>query len=185
MATQESSLLLIHTASIPLSHPLLTFEQHPLNGVWHEIRLEVFFNESTSQGPLSVPFGSLWIFTKIRGKSHNFVLFTGANDTVAINYCWCPWHRWLSFFQDSMTPAIIYHYYECKQQPHSISTKIRINFLSQRFFPFIAGVVDTGDQPLLSNIFLKTLNGPNGILRGPGETYSWKSLKSKISSDSL
>jgi hypothetical protein len=40
------------------------------------------------------------------------------------------------------------------------------------FFSFIAGVVDMETQ-----IFVKFWNGPNGILRGPGETDSWKNLK--------
>ncbi len=38
---------------------------------------------------------------------------------------------------------------------------------------FIACVVDTGDLPLLSNIstnFVKNRNGPNGIIRCPGDT---------------
>ncbi len=34
---------------------------------------------------------------------------------------------------------------------------------------------------LFQQIFKKIWNGPNGILRGMGETYSWKNLKSKIS----
>jgi hypothetical protein len=40
-------------------------------------------------------------------------------------------------------------------------------------FSIIAGVVDTGDKPLLSNtlqIFVKLRKGPNWTLRGPEET---------------
>jgi hypothetical protein len=38
--------------------------------------------------------------------------------------------------------------YECKQQPSSISTQYqKLSIL--KFFPFSAGVVDTGDYPLL------------------------------------
>ncbi len=42
---------------------------------------------------------------------------------------------------------------------------------------FAMGVVDTGGQPWAANIsanFRKNRNGPNGILRGLGETDSWK-----------
>ncbi len=44
------------------------------------------------------------------------------------------------------------------------------------------GVVDTGGQPLAANIsanFRKIWNGPNGILRGLGETDSWKKPEEK------
>jgi hypothetical protein len=40
---------------------------------------------------------------------------------------------------------------------------------------FATGVVDTGGQPWAANISPKKIrNGPNGILRGLGETDSWK-----------
>ncbi len=46
------------------------------------------------------------------------------------------------------------------------------------FFPFATGVNDdTGGAPWavnISGIFEKIRNGPNGILRGSGETDSWK-----------
>ncbi len=61
---------------------------------------------------------------------------------------------------------------------------------------FINGINDTGDHwkspvsltPLINihsrispRIFEKIRNGPKGILMGPGDTDSWKNLKSKIS----
>jgi hypothetical protein len=49
-----------------------------------------------------------------------------------------------------------------------------------KLLSFIAGVIDTGDQHLLTNIsanFRK--NYLNGILRGPGETDREKNLKRK------
>jgi hypothetical protein len=52
-----------------------------------------------------------------------------------------------------------------------------------KFFSFIAGFIDTSDQPLLTNIcanFVKIRNCLNDILRGPGETDS-KKLKLQIS----
>ncbi len=51
------------------------------------------------------------------------------------------------------------------------------NFYDWRFFPFATGVNDTGGAPWVANIsanFRKKLKQP-GILRGLGETDSWKS----------
>jgi hypothetical protein len=45
------------------------------------------------------------------------------------------------------------------------------NFLFLKFFSFIAGAVDTGDQPLLSKIsanFRKILKWPHWDTNGPG-----------------
>jgi hypothetical protein len=56
--------------------------------------------------------------------------------------------------------------------PAASQLNMSILFASKRF-SFIAGVVDTGDKPLLSNtlqIFVKLWNGPNWTLRGPEET---------------
>ncbi len=49
------------------------------------------------------------------------------------------------------------------------------NFIS-KFFSFFAGVVDTADKHsrISPRIFEKIWNGPNGILRGPGDTDLWK-----------
>ena len=46
------------------------------------------------------------------------------------------------------------------------------NFIS-KFLSFFAGVVDTADKHSFANIsanFRKNSNGPNEILRGPGDT---------------
>jgi hypothetical protein len=53
-----------------------------------------------------------------------------------------------------------------------------------KIFSFATGVNNTGGAPSAANIsanFRKNSNGPNGILRGLGETGSWKNQKSKIS----
>jgi hypothetical protein len=42
--------------------------------------------------------------------------------------------------------------YECKQQPTASPQNNKKNLPVSKYFPFTAGVVDTGDQPLLSNI---------------------------------
>ncbi len=52
-----------------------------------------------------------------------------------------------------------------------------INNTSETGGKFAAGIVDTGVQPWAANIsenFRKIRNGLNGILRGSGETDSWK-----------
>ncbi len=57
------------------------------------------------------------------------------------------------------------------------------------FFSFFAGVVDTADKHsfvIISEIFKKIWNGPNGILRGPGDTDLWKKTDvENLMSDSL
>jgi hypothetical protein len=57
-----------------------------------------------------------------------------------------------------------------------------------KFFSSIAGFIDTGDQPLLTNIcakFVKIRNCLNDILRGPGETDSKKIEAANLVSDSI
>jgi hypothetical protein len=63
--------------------------------------------------------------------------------------------------------------------------KIGKNFPSQKFFhlssvPPLTPVINLYFQ-ISSLIFVKIQNGPNEILRGQGETDSWKNIKSKIS----
>ncbi len=58
-----------------------------------------------------------------------------------------------------------------------------VNDTGGKFAPSVSD--DTGGAPwaanISSNFFFKISNGPHGILRGLGETDSWKTLKSKIS----
>ncbi len=57
-----------------------------------------------------------------------------------------------------------------------LSSEQNKNYTS-KFFSFIAGVVDTADKhsfAIISANFQKIWNGPNGILRGPGDTDFWK-----------
>jgi hypothetical protein len=62
------------------------------------------------------------------------------------------------------------------------------NFIS-KFFSFFAGVVDIADKHSFANIsanFRKIRNGPNGILRGPGDIdLGKKSDVENLVSDSL
>ena len=51
---------------------------------------------------------------------------------------------------------------------------------TSKFSSFIAGVVDTADP----RIFEKIRNGPNGTLRGPGDTNLYKKLEAQISCQS-
>ncbi len=55
-----------------------------------------------------------------------------------------------------------------------------------KFFSFIAGVGNNADNffsqiPYLREFWQKIRNGPNGILRDPGDTGSWKKLEAEIS----
>ncbi len=60
---------------------------------------------------------------------------------------------------------------------------------TSKFSSFIAGVVDTADKHRFANItanFRKILNGPNGTLRGPGDTDLWNKPEAQnLVSDSL
>ncbi len=62
------------------------------------------------------------------------------------------------------------------------------NFIS-KYFSFFAGVVDmliNIHSRMSPRIFEKILNGPNGILMGPGDTDLWKkSDVENLVSDSL
>ncbi len=62
--------------------------------------------------------------------------------------------------------------------------KIESNFSDWKFFPCATSVNDIGSAPWAVNFFenflKKNQNSSNGILRGLGETDSWKNLKSKI-----
>ncbi len=40
-----------------------------------------FFHESVSPGPLSIPLGPFWFFSKIRGDISESIFITGRNDT--------------------------------------------------------------------------------------------------------
>jgi hypothetical protein len=46
-----------------------------------DFQLQVVVHESVSPGPLSVPEGSLQIFTKIHGDIRNLVFIAGVNNT--------------------------------------------------------------------------------------------------------
>ncbi len=59
---------------------------------------------------------------------------------------------------------------------------------TSKFSSFIAGVVDTADidSRISPRIFEKIRNGPNGTLRGRGDTDLWKKLEAQnLVSDSL
>jgi hypothetical protein len=49
--------------------------------VSRDFRLLVFFNESVSPKPLSIPIGSFQIFSKIRGDIRSSRFAPGVNDT--------------------------------------------------------------------------------------------------------
>jgi hypothetical protein len=57
--------------------------------------------------------------------------------------------------------------------------KERKNFLSKHFFSFIAGVIDTGDQPYF-RIFIQIGNGPMGYSGGRGNHEKACSLKFRV-----
>ncbi len=59
-----------------------------LQKVWDEIFELRFFQKWVSPRPQSIPLGLLRIFTKICWDIHNFVFFTGVNNT---SYKLCHW----------------------------------------------------------------------------------------------
>ncbi len=52
-----------------------------LKGVWHEIFDFIFFHESVSPRPPSIPLEPFWIFSKLRGDIRKLLFITGVNDT--------------------------------------------------------------------------------------------------------
>jgi len=52
-----------------------------LKGVWHEIFDFSLNHESVSPGPLSIPLGSFWLFSKIRRDNREWMFISGVNDT--------------------------------------------------------------------------------------------------------
>ncbi len=95
----------------------------------------------------------------------------------------------------------IYHWCHCHRQPvfacvvDTGDQRKSVTKINHRCHKFVSGVVDTAEQFITSvvdtadkhsfaiisaNFFEKSLNDPNGILRGPGDTHSWKKMKSKI-----
>ncbi len=169
-----------------------------LKGVWHEILDFRFCSWIGFPWSPLVSTGALYDFLKkILCDIRNFVFIAGVNDTdnklfthfndtsnklslvsllPAINHCRCRWHRWLGLVPDFHRFQDTYN--NNKQQRQHVN-KIWKNFLIQKFFSLITGVVDTGDEPLLSNIsanFRKNSKWPqwNTLLRS-------QELKSKIS----
>ncbi len=72
--------------------------------------------------------------------------------------------------------------YLCFNSTTQRCPKKYLKFSEWRFFPFATGVNNTGGATWAVNISTNFRNGPNGILRGLGETDSCKkNLKSKIS----
>jgi hypothetical protein len=115
------------------------------------------------------------------------------------NHCWCRWHRVIGLvpyfhrFHDTGTGNETVATLSCRfptpqREPNTISTKYKKHPGSLNL-SFIAVVIDTGDQPSHTNIsanLCKIWNCFNYILRGPGETESWKKLEAKnLVSDSL
>jgi hypothetical protein len=99
MATQESRLLLIHTASIPLSHPSSYIRAASFKRSLTRVSSVGFFHETVPHGSLSIRLVSFRIFQKIGGDIRNFVFIIIVNDNgdkllpvsllLAINYCRC------------------------------------------------------------------------------------------------
>ncbi len=104
-------------------------------------------------------------------------------------YHWCQQHRWQIMGTISgcrhlkvNLKAKIYIYVNSTIQ--RCPNKIIKIFSDWRFFPFATSVNDTVanfELQISPQIFEKIQNGPYGILRGLGETDSWKNQKSKIS----
>jgi hypothetical protein len=46
-----------------------------------DFRAQVFFHESVSPRPISIPLGPFWIFSKIRGDIRELMFIACVNDT--------------------------------------------------------------------------------------------------------
>jgi hypothetical protein len=103
-----------------------------MRGMFHmktrDFHLPIFFHKSVSPGPLSIPLGKFRIFTKIRGDICNFVFIACVVDTG-----------------DKLFNGV-------NDTGDKLSQQNEKKTSCPKIFSFIAGVVDTGDQPLLTNI---------------------------------
>jgi hypothetical protein len=138
---------------------------------WHEIFcFSFFFHESVSPQPQSIPLGPFWIFSKIRGDIRKLRCNTGINDTGG---------KFATSVNDtggklmlvSTTPAAnlppVYRW--C-----TLTCEYLRKFL-KKFKTVLMGYSGAGLELRISpRIFEKIRNGPNGTLRGLGETDSWK-----------
>jgi hypothetical protein len=154
---------------------LLTFPPFPFNpiifkGTVSRDFLLLIFYESVSPQPQSVLLGPFRIFSKIHGDIRSSRLTTGVADTGG---------KWKKSLIRKILIILLGHLWIC----------------SLILFPlFAAGInnsSETGgkivnlDLLIFPRIFEKIRNGPNSILRGLGETDSWKKTRSKKSRDTV
>ncbi len=133
--------------------------------VWHEIFVFRFFHESVSPGSWISRCGHFEFLQKFAILCLSPMSLTPAISCSPLNETGdnlspmkqLQRHQLASTSKWTKRKKSVH---ECKQQPISISTKKEKNSCLKFFFPFIAGVVDTGDQLLLSNISSALSNRP-------------------------
>jgi hypothetical protein len=77
-----------------------TYQKMKIKGsLTRDFRLQVFFHESVSPRPPSIPLEPFWIFSKIRGDIRELMFITGVNNTgdklilAGLSNRRCHWHR--------------------------------------------------------------------------------------------
>jgi hypothetical protein len=140
--------------------------------------LHGFLHESPSPKPLKITLGWFWIFRKFaeifasQGAPRGTAPVAN-NGNKTISGC-----RHLKM---SLKANILNYVNSTTQRCPNKIIKI---FLIEDFFhlPSVSTIpVVRLELRISSRIFEKIRNGPNGLLRGLGETESWKNQKSKIS----
>jgi hypothetical protein len=131
-----------------------------------------------------------------------FLLLILSYIRIDIRYCSFPMQRRLKrqchdIFSCKLFSWIIFHLYRWHRRqifhpyqwhPWQITTGILDTSGFKDFCPFATGVVDTGGAPLAATIFAnleKIRNGPNFIIRGSGENYSWHCTFNVIKSNNF
>ncbi len=134
-----------------------------------------FFHKSVSLGPLSIPLGPFWMFSKIRGDIHEWMFISGVNDTG----------KKREKFWDKILGFLVIYIGRTLYSPVSLTQPKNLSPMSLTPSNSLSPVLLT---PLINihsrlswRIFEKSRNDPNVLLRGPGDTDSWKKLRSKIS----
>jgi hypothetical protein len=134
-----------------------------LKGVWHKIFAFRFFSKISVPRALEYPLMTISNFSKIRGDIREWMFISGVNDTGEKREKF-----WDKIFKIFLLWALL----------SALYTK-RLKFCL--FFIFRCKQANVGRTLWSRRSFEKSRNDPNGLLRGPGDTDSWKKLRSKIS----
>ncbi len=156
----------------------------------HKIYCFRFFSRIIFPKPLKITLGSFQIFFYIKFEiAIQGVRVPPLSTTPSVNLSLVPlvsvilvanWHRW--HLMVTISESLQLKVNLKKKIIYMLTLPLYVNFSDWRF-PFLCQWQRwcTLSCDYLRKFKKKIWNGPNSILRGLEETYSWKTLKSKIS----